>query len=140
MSGYLHHETRRKIAHGARSSYRPNWREEHRRMRRGPYLEQVDKGVAIVIPSEWYNEKAIEAWKSADFTFNEEDGKKSWVRSCSLPFDPRDGKGPRLFTPEAWRKWARRKYYDLWRSTILTTGSLISKNEFVRQRVEHKEE
>jgi hypothetical protein len=137
MLNSLHHETRRKIAASARPS-QAHLDYNYRRMRRGPYLEDsvIIGEQMIVVPSEWYRDEAKDLWKGAGFRFEDTGAEKNWVRTCSLPFDPGDGNGPRVFTAEAWRKWARAKFYDLWRSELLQHGDLVLRKDFIRERDE----
>jgi hypothetical protein len=74
-----------------------------RRMQKGPYI--VDDGI-LVIPSEWYNEEAKDFWKSIGCRWNEEN--RSWDRDTVRPH-----KG-RTYSPEAWLKSVRGKFYESW--------------------------
>lgn len=108
----------------------------HERMRRGPWLEDspIEGAKFVVIPSDWYNYHAVETWKALGFkarkigpdSFN-------WIRLTSVPFDPGDGKGPREFSPTAWLKLAREKFYDFFRTEMTMKSEWVPKEQFVKE-------
>jgi hypothetical protein len=106
----------------------------YERMREGPYLEDFGVGGPfIVIPSDWYREEAKEYWAKAGFTFRYLDGLPSWVRSTDRPWKDRK------FTPMAWLKWARDRFYDFFGSELCQHGDLVLKKDFVREGLSDKD-
>jgi hypothetical protein len=70
-------------------------------MRRGLHL--ADDGFTLVVPSEWYNEKAAAFWKSHGFRWQRE--RRTWECDTRTPF-----RGKR-YTAMAWLESTRREFY-----------------------------
>ena len=73
-------------------------------MATGPHLDEDTH--TIIIPSEWYNPTAAAFWRKQGFHWN--NGSSTWER------DTRHSLNGKLYTPEAWLKSARDKFYHFW--------------------------
>jgi hypothetical protein len=124
-----------KAASNARKAHEARAKFAYERMREGPYLE----GEFVVVPSDWYREEAKGFWNEHTFRFERKDGLPSWVRSTELPFDPGDGKGERKFTPRAWLKWTRARFFGLFGSELNQVGDPVSKDQFIREGLSDKD-
>lgn len=93
---------RHKAAQSARKSP-AQWERETERMKPGPRLE----GHTLVVPSEWYNEQAVDFWKAHGFHWRE------WP-ACTWTRDIRRPASGKHYTADAWLTATRAKFYQFW--------------------------
>lgn len=100
MYGYGDATMSQKIA---RESSQISWQHAEKmrlRMEKGPYIE----GALIVIPSEWFSERARAFWRSKGFKYVR--SIRQWQRQTRMPHE---GK---VYSAQAWLQSARRKFFE----------------------------
>ncbi len=86
------------------------------RMQSGPYLEPDGIGGRwVVVPSDWYNEKARAFWSSVGCRFL----RKTWIRSPGIPYQGQ------TYTATQWLKSLRRKFFELHAAELVEAGTVF---------------
>jgi hypothetical protein len=102
-----------KLSAKARSKYKYQHRNAHRRarMERGPHLH--DDGHTLVIPSDYHNENARLFWRQHGFAWCPAD-QPTWQR------DTRQAQGSKVYTAQAWLSATRTKFFEFYPSLMIT--------------------
>jgi len=97
-----------KSAASAHAAYQARMEGERERMLPGPHL--ADDGHTLIVPSEWYDERLVAIWNQYGFSFNK--AESIWTRDTRTPHQRQ------RYTADAWVKFARARFYEVWRSLL----------------------
>jgi len=95
-----------KSSASAHAAYQARMEGERERMLPGPHLD----GYTLIVPSEWYDARLVEIWNQYGFTFNK--AECIWTRDTRTPYQRQ------RYTASAWLKFARARFYEVWRSLL----------------------